>query len=480
MKSEESQRPARPSHLKMATTLLAGLLFALAGCGGDDPSPTASSTTPAASLSSETLATPLTPEGNDRFLTVISTIGDRFYAVGFDTVNGDSRMALARIGQRGGLDGSFGQNGVARINVAPGGKTAELARGVAVLSTGKIVIAGPVEHDPTASGDAARDTDVALLRFDANGQLDPTFGTNGIARLDFGPGTAISSTAFRGDTSWGLTLLPGDDLLLVGGKLADGPGRKDIDYVVAKLEPTGQLDPSFGQGGVVTLDVDNGNDNPRTAILQPDGKIVVSGHTADAAGVITTVLFRLSPTGQLDSTFGKNGVVNEKLLPSIAEAYDVAFQGQNLVIAGYGKVNAADTVDIISARFLPNGTWDKSYGTNGVTMIDLAGQDDRSRKLEVLPDGRVVIVGQGKPTATTQNGALVLLTANGQRDTTLNRNGVALFDFGGTTDALFGLALSADKKSAVLVGWKGVDTSAASTTNNDDARIVRIAIPGAP
>ena len=57
-------------------------------------------------------------------------------------------------------------------------------------------------------------------------------------RLSLSTGV-VSGTAFRGDTSWGLTLLSGDNLLVVGGKLADGAGRTDIDYAVVKLTATG-------------------------------------------------------------------------------------------------------------------------------------------------------------------------------------------------------------------------------------------------
>lgn len=455
-----------------------GSALIFAGCSGDDaaqaPSPSAIQST----LDSAVMAIPISTTEADRFHNVIATAGERYYAAGFVTLNEDRHMAVARLTQTGGLDPSFGQNGIATVNVAVGGKTAELARGVVVQSGGKIVIAGPVEHDPTASGDAARDTDIAVARFDTTGQLDPTFGTNGIVRLDLSTGV-VSGTAFRGDTSWGLTLLPGDDLLVVGGKLADGAGRTDLDYAVVKLTSQGDVDTTFGTNGRVTLDVEQGGDSPRTAIVQPDGNIVVSGHTSGTNAVVTTVLFRLLPNGQFDSSFGTNGVVNVALLASVGEAYDVALQGRNLVIAGYGRDASPGTVDIISARFLPDGTWDRTYGSNGVAVIDVAGQDDRSRTLQILPDQSVLIVGQGKPTATTQDGALVLLTPNGQRDTRLNGNGVVLIDLGGPTDALFGLALSPDKTKAVAVGWKGVDAAAVSPTNNDDARIVRFPLPTA-
>ncbi len=65
-----------------------------------------------------------------------------------------------------------------------------------------------------------------------------------------------------------------------------------------------------------------------------------------------------------------------------------------------------------------------------MALIDVAGQDDRSRTLGILPDRRILIVGEGKPTTTSQDGAVVLLTHNGQREIKLNGNGITLFDFG--------------------------------------------------
>ena len=475
MRSRVARSPFLRYFRSIVGVLVMGSAFVISGCSGDDPTPQ-SNTQAVVTLNSEILSAPLSPTEADRFFAVTATTGNQYYATGFTTVADDNQMALARFGPTGGLDTSFGSNGIATVNVAIGaGKKAELARSVVVQSDGKIVIAGPIEHDTAATGDAARDTDIAVARFDSTGQLDQTFGTNGIRRLDLSTGT-VSGTAFRGDTVWGLTLLPGDSLLIVGGKLAEGAGRTDTDYAVMKLTSNGTVDTTFGTNGLVTLDIGAGNDNPRTAIIQPDGKIVVSGHTSDA-GVITTVLFRLLPDGQFDSTFGRDGVVHVALLAFVAEAYDVAFQGQNLIIVGYGRDTSTGTVDIISARFLTDGTWDKTYGDGGVAAIDVAGQDDRSRTLKVLPDQRVLIVGQGKQTATTQEGAVVLLTPNGQRETRLNGNGVALLDFGGVTDALFGLALSPDLTNAVAVGWKGVPTTESTPTNNDDTRIVRFPLP---
>lgn len=112
-----------------------------------------------------------------------------------------------------------------------------------------------------------------------------------------------------------------------------------------------------------------------------------------------------------------------------------------------------------------------------MAIIEIASQDDRSRTLKVLPDRRVLIVGQGKQTVTTQEDAVVLLTPNGQRETKLNGNGVVLLDFGDPTDPFFGLALSPDLTNTVAVGWKGVIATERSPPNNDDARVVPFPLP---
>src|SRR5690606_5353914 len=113
---------------------------------------------------------------------------------------------------------------------------------VAIQSSGNIIIGGPIEQDTSAGGDAARDTDFAVVRFDPTGAVDMTFGEEGIARFDLGPGKAVSETSFVGDTSWGLGSLPGDSIVVFGSTLSQGGAdRTDADFFLAGLTSEGQL-----------------------------------------------------------------------------------------------------------------------------------------------------------------------------------------------------------------------------------------------
>ncbi len=91
------------------------------------------------------------------------------------------------------------------VNVVVGGGGAEVARGLVVQNDGKVVVAGPFEKDPTADGQAAGDLDVAVIRLEANGTPDATFGEAGIAKIDLGAGRAIDEETFITDNVWGLT-----------------------------------------------------------------------------------------------------------------------------------------------------------------------------------------------------------------------------------------------------------------------------------
>ena len=478
---------------RMAGVLLAGAL-ALAGCGSDDDKAADGDGSAADGAGTFAIAgldagfgnagvasTPMSAADQDRFLSVTVGRDGKVYGVGFVASGGDQAMAVGRMKADGTLDPTFSDDGSATVNVAAGGKAGETSRGVAVQSSGKVVVAGPFEHDPKAAGDAARDTDIAVTRFDTTGRLDTTFGTGGTTRVDIGTGLFLppaagatsTTTSLIGDTVYGLTVLPDDRLVAVGATPAKGEGRTDLDFAVLMFTADGQLDPTFGTGGVLTVDVDGGHESPRQALLQPDGKIVISGYTRDTATppVVHPALVRIMPNGTLDPTFGKGGIGGETILAPVGEAYDVGMQGDGFITVGYGHSAETEKVDLLAARFTSAGALDKTFGTDGLVRIDIAGEDDRGRDLVVLPDGRILIAGSGKPDATNINGMLVLLEKDGALDTEFGSGGKLQVDLGGPSDSFFGVALTPDGKDAVVVGYKGADP-----VTGDDAVVARVTV----
>jgi uncharacterized delta-60 repeat protein len=302
------------------------------------------------------------------------------------------------------------------------------------------------------------------------GKLDPTFGTSGVAKIDLGPGRVTTGTTFVGDNAWGLGSLADDRIVVFGSKLADGSGRTDSDYAVIGLTSAGALGTGFGAGGKVVVDLDRSGDAPRTLKVQSDGKLVATGYSAGADGVVTPVLIRLSLAGVLDTTFGKTGVATTKILPGVAEPYAVDVQGDSYVSVGYGRgADAAEKVDLIVERYRPDGSLDKSFGKDGLTRIDIARDDDRARNVVVLPDSRLLAVGSGKKTPLNVDAMLVLLDKDGAPVAGFGENGALISDLGGTADSWYGVALSPDNKHVYVAGYKGTEGS-----GNDDAAVARL------
>ena len=426
-------------------------------------------------------ALPMAAGAGDRFLAAATGPGDLTYAAGYVTVAGtDQAMAVARVRPDGSFDPSFSGDGWAAVNAAGGRGTAEAARGVGVQSNGKVVVGGSAES--TAPGAHSSDTDIVVARFATDGSLDPTFGTNGVATLNLSPGALVTptGTAYRGDTSWGVLVLGDDKIFLTAARGPDGVGgRVDTDFAFVRLTKDGALDPTFGSGGVTVVNTtavangvtENLVDSPRQAVVQPDGKVVVGSYASGSAAVGTAVrLVRLLPNGTLDATFGSGGIATAPVLgPSsnLAEVYDIGLQGDRFVVAGYGRTGSTGAVDLYAARFRADGTWDTSFGTNGATRVDLAGEDDRARDLVVLPDGRTLVVGSGKLSASDIDAMAVMLTADGRLDTSFDDDGISLVDLGGPGDSFFGVSSTA--KGAFVAGYSG-----RTPASGDDAAAARV------
>ncbi|WP_437731074.1 delta-60 repeat domain-containing protein [Sorangium sp. So ce1335] len=403
---------------------------------------------------------------DDRFWAVAFDADSRAYAAGHVAVGGDTHMAVARFNTDGSFDTTFGTNGIARVNVVEGGTT-ETARGIVVQSDGKVVLAGNVEHDPSAT---PSDADLAVVRLNADGTLDTTFGNDGVAIVDLGAGEGNT-----GDLLWGVDRDAEDALVLFASKKA--ADRADRDRAIVKLTADGDLDTTFATEGVHTLDVDGLNlgDNPRNGFVQADGKIVSSGYT-NVGGRNQIVLLRLNADGTPDTTFSSDGVARLSPFPvGMAEAYGAARQSDGkYVTTGYGRAEESGAVDLVSFRVTPTGGFDASWGVGGGIVLDVAGDNDRGRNLLVLPDDRVVMVGSATPATGNVDAMIAVYDPNGAPDATFDASGHRLYSFDRSDDSLFGVAVSPDGAWLAAAGYR----SDGNGPEDDDATLILLPVPG--
>jgi uncharacterized delta-60 repeat protein len=331
-----------------------------------------------------------------------------------------------------GLDTSFGNGGL--VSTPAGG----LGQGEAVViqPTGGIVTAG---WSTVSTGGA---TDFSLTRHDQSGNLDPTFGTNGIATTDLGGDH---------DQAFGAAVLGDNGIVAVGR--TNALGILKTAFGVVGYTPDGKLNQNFGNGGIVTTPFAGMGAQAKAVAVQPDGKIVVAGSAFVSNSIDEDfAVARYNADGSIDDNFGAHGLVTVDLGTLNDFATGLAIESDGKIVVGG---NAGEDVGL--ARLLPNGTLDITFGTLGrsVTRIGL-GADVNGIALD--SDGGIRIAGSTVG-AISQNHDFLL--AGFKADGTLNLGfghfGFVTTDFGHGDDFAENLLVD-DQGEIVLVGRAASDT----------------------
>jgi uncharacterized delta-60 repeat protein len=331
-------------------------------------------------------------------------------------------IGVVRYNQNGSLDTTFNGAGWSFTN-----GVRERARDIALQSDGKIVVGGNSTDN--------FDNTFLLVRFNADGTQDLTFGTGGkvttnlssgienlnaiavsaddtivsVGGAEF-PGTAQDFVVMRHladgtlDTTFGggvvVTPLGNDGEEVTGvaiqadGRIvATGPRFSTApEFAVVRYLDDGSLDPAFGNSGVVLISETFGV-RSEDVLIQPDQHIVVGGHAANSVGAQETFLIRFGPDGTLDSSFGIGGTA--KGLPGLI-ATEFALQADGKILAtGRHEAGFPPNFAFKVGRFTTQGLVDFSFGILGIVTTDLTPNvtTEGSEGVAVQADGKIVLAG---------------------------------------------------------------------------------------
>jgi uncharacterized delta-60 repeat protein len=371
----------------------------------------------------------------------------RILVAGQAPVSSGEQPAVVRLNSNGTLDTSFGNHGVATIDLKQGG--GELATCLAVQPSGKIVIG-------VSFGTADFTTALALARFNQNGTVDTSFGNSGLVNIFIGGG----ETAY-------LVQQPDGRLLLGGGML------------MARTTADGILDTSFGQNGIATL-VAAAN----SIVLQPDGKILAaSGPTGLAETVpnmsiefapVASTIARYNPNGALDTTFATQG-----RSASIVGVSAALLQINGDIVA-VGPILSKSFVatspsltfetEFAVARYNANGGVDPMFGSEGAALTTFGSAPFAYPSSVVLQsNGDIIAAGEVEatgPTSTAPSASfgLARYTSTGALDSTFGSGGKVLttitLSSGASVAGIAAITLDANQR---LVALGTVSQSNAST-----------------
>ncbi len=285
---------------------------------------------------------------------------DKIILAGTASNGNDNDFGLVRLNSDGSLDNSFGTSGKVTTDI---GGNYDYLHGAVLQSDGKIVVVGE-SYDGTIYN-------VTVARYNSDGTLDNSFGTNGKV-----------TTTINGKTcSANDVVLQSDDKIVVAGQFDDS------DMLCLRYNTNGTLDNTFDSDGIQTIDV-NGSDNAEAAAIQSDGKIILVGNDGgDFAAV------RLTSAGALDNTFDSDGKVSTDIGGTYDYDYgtDLIIQSDGkIVVAGYASIGSQN--DFALVRYNSDGSLDTSFDTDGKQTTDLGG-DDQANAIAVLSNDYLVLAG---------------------------------------------------------------------------------------
>ena len=343
----------------------------------------------------------------------------------------DSHVAVLRYKENGTPDEAFGTNGVATYD---GGKGNDCGRMVAVQPDGRVVLTGYTYN--------GTNYDILLMRLNADGTLDGSFGTEGVVTRD---------NKGRDDYGRGVALQEDGKIVVT----ARSSGDTDSIAMLIRYNADGTSDSTFGSGGVVTYEGGHGNDGFRSLALQRDGKIVVSGYTKTGTG-FDVLTARYTGEGSLDTTFGSGGIVVYDGGHGDDGARAVVIQENGKIVVSGGEYNGTDQ-DVLVIRYNSDGTPDATFGTGGVVTYGTSNGKDYGRRLAIQRKNQIVVTGRVS-NGTDYDVLLLRYNADGSLDTTFGSNGVVTFDMGKGKDYGEDVVIQADSKVVVAGGsYNGTD-----------------------
>lgn len=337
----------------------------------------------------------------------------RIILAGYCGSGSNTSFCAVRYGANDAIDSDFGNKGRVDTQIVSGANNNATA--VIVQPDGKIVLSGYCGSSGAMS--------FCAIRYLPNGSLDVEFGNEGKSITPFvGTGSSYAFSA----------ALQPDGKIILGGECV--VSSDNSDFCALRYNANGTVDQSFhGNGHVVTPITPGGNDRAKVVLLQPDGRIVLTGFCWNGSDYDFCAL-RYDSNGALDLNFGSNGTVVTAIT---AGWYDIATTAAlqpdgKIVLAGY-CFNVV-SYDFCAARYDSSGALDTAFGNGGRVLTPVTANNgyDFATAIATQPDGKIVLAGYCIPDAGNRFCA-VRYSPDGQLDATYGSSAPGISSWGPLT-----------------------------------------------
>jgi len=356
---------------------------------------------------------------------------------------------------QGALDTTFGDGGKVAIEVSPIGSS---SNAVAIQPDGKLVAVGYANN---------ASADFAVVRFNADGTLDSSFGSGGSVTTDFfGKSDTAKAVAVQADGR-----------IVAAGTALKSNTILSADFALVRYNSDGSLDATFGSGGKVTTDASGNADVVASLVILPDGRLLVGGITfQESTDSNDFELVRYNSNGTMDQTFGAGGKVVTDFFGFPDDLTALALQSDGKILAAGTTARDAEEElqDFALVRYNSDGSIDQSFGTAGKVATDFSGHSSLANAIALDGSGKIILAGTAS-TGVSGNSdvALSRFNADGSLDPTFGGGGKVTTDFAGNADGASCVAVQGDGK--ILAGGSritGIDL------NTYDFALVRYSTDG--
>jgi len=306
--------------------------------------------------------------------------------------------------QAGSLDITFGDDGIKFYDF---GEVHDNGYGIVTLPDLKSVILGSTMVGASTAG--------VLFRIHENGDVDPTFGTDGDHTI-----------ILYGLGIYGRSLLQQPDgKYLVAGSTATTASDEDI--FVARYLSDGTLDLSFNSEGYFISEYSTEIENCEAMALQSDGKIVLAGRTYEGVSFSQLIFARLNSDGTLDTEFGTNGytTIDESTQDESINSVDFLSNGTIVGIGNGYQSNPYWGDQVLMAKLDSNGNPITSFGGNGVLVPDIFTDVSYGEKVVIRNDS-LFVTGQQYSATVNTDLFLTKMDSSGVADPSFGDNGIVI------------------------------------------------------
>lgn len=243
-------------------------------------------------------------------------------------------------------------------------------------------------------------------------------------------GKVITDFSSNVDAARAVAVYP-DGRIVLAGSSESATNYLDTDIALARYHPDGSLDQTFGDGGLVTTDL-NELESSSAVAIQPDGKIVVAGNISRLDRTHDFLVIRYNEDGTLDASFGQGGVVTTDFYNTMEFAADMAITPNGEIVVAGTIYWGLPRIDFAIARYKANGDLDETFGSGGKVTFGSETAQESLSAVAVSSKGEIVLVGDTltpQPEVFNIDCIVVRLNRDGSPDASFGVDGRVITDF---------------------------------------------------